>query len=145
MSRVKIKFPNEKPLFVTMIPVRVGDINYGGHLGNDAVLSVMQEARMQMLRNWGYQDELDAGGNALIMADVMIAYRGEAFYGDILSISIYVEELSVKSFNLLYHISTAAGKEIAHAKTGMACFDYNIRKIANLTEELKNRLSGIGI
>jgi hypothetical protein len=38
-----------------------------------------------------------------------------------------------------------SGKEIAHGKTGMACFDYNIRKITNLTEELKNRLSGIGI
>jgi YbgC/YbaW family acyl-CoA thioester hydrolase len=142
MSRVKIKFPDEKPLFTTTIPVRIGDINYGGHLGNDAVLSLIHEARMQMLHNWGY-DELNAGGNALIMADVMIAYKGEAFYGDTLNISIYVSEISPKSFDLLYHITTIAGKEIAHAKTGMVCFDYNIRKIVLLADALKNRLTAL--
>jgi len=142
MSRVKIKFPDEKALFTTTIPVRIGDINYGGHLGNDAVLSLIHEARMQMLHGWGY-DELHAGGNALIMADVMIAYKGEAFYGDMLNISIYVSEISPKSFDLLYHITTTAQKEIAHAKTGMVCFDYNIRKIVVLTDELKNRLTAV--
>lgn len=144
MSRVKIKFPDEKPLFTTTIPVRIGDINYGNHLGNDAVLSIMHEARLQMLHSWGY-DELNAGGNSLIMADVMIAYKGEAFYGDTLNVSIYADELMPRSFNLLYRISTTTGKEVAHAKTGMACFDYNIRKIAVLRDELKNRLAGVGI
>lgn len=144
MSRVKIKFPSEKPLFTTTIPVRIGDINYGEHVGHDAVLSIIHEARMQMLHRWGY-DELNAGGNSLIMADVMIAYKGEAFYGDSLVADIYLSELSLKSFDLLYRIATTSGKEVAHAKTGMACFDYNTRKIAVLTDELKNRLSGIGI
>ena len=45
---------------------------------------------MQMLSQWGY-DELNAGGVALIMADVMIAYRGEAFYGDLLNVRLYAE------------------------------------------------------
>ncbi len=93
MARVKIKFPDENPLHTALIPVRIGDINYGGHIGNDAVLSVIHEARMQLLSQWGF-DELHAGGNSLIMGDVMIAYRGEAFYGDILSISMYAEEIT---------------------------------------------------
>jgi acyl-CoA thioester hydrolase len=144
MSRVKIKFPDEKPLFTTTIAVRIGDINYGKHVGHDAVLSIIHEARMQMLHGWGY-DELNAGGNSLIMADVMIAYKGEAFYGDNLVVDIYLSELSSKSFDLLYHIRTDNSKAVADAKTGMACYDYNIRKIAVLTDELKNRLTGIDI
>jgi YbgC/YbaW family acyl-CoA thioester hydrolase len=145
MARVKIKFPDEKPLYITNISVRIGDINYGGHTGNDAILSIIHEARMQLLRQWGY-DELRAGGVSLIMADVMIAYRGEGFYGDTLEVKIYVDDLAERSFDLLYHITTernGARMEIAQAKTGMVCFDYEARKITAITKDLKNRLQGL--
>jgi acyl-CoA thioester hydrolase len=97
---------------------------------------------VQMLGSHGY-DELHAGGNSLIMADVMIAYKGEAFYGDELTIKIYAEEITDRSFDLLYHISTCREgmqKDVAHAKTGMACFDYETRKIATMREELRRIL-----
>ncbi len=144
MSRVKIKFPEQKPLHIAAIPVRITDINYGGHLGNDALLSVIHESRMQMLATWGY-DELNAGGIALIMADVMIAYKAEAFYGDVLSISLFAEELTNHSFDLLYHITTDRdGKtiDVAHAKTGMICFDYSTRKIVPMTDVFRDKLTG---
>jgi acyl-CoA thioesterase FadM len=73
----------------------------------------------------------------------MIAYKGEAFYGEQLTVSIYAEEVTDRSFDLLYHISTireGVSKDIAHAKTGMICFDYNTRRIATITEELKTLL-----
>ncbi len=139
MARVKLKFPVENPLFTATISVRIGDINYGGHVGNDAILSIIHEARMQMLRSFGF-DELNTGGNSLIMADVMIAYKGEAFYGDQMTIKIYAEEVAGKSFDLLYHIFTNRnGKpsDIAHAKTGMVCFDYETRKIVSMTNTLR--------
>lgn len=142
MGRVKVKFPDEKPLFTTVIAIRVGDINYGNHLGNDAVLSIIHEARMQMLKSWG-GNELNIAGNSLIMADVMIAYRGEAFYAEELGISIYIDECTDRSFDLLYHISTMRNgvkTDIAHAKTGMICFDYTSRKISLMNDALKSLL-----
>ncbi len=142
MSRVKIKFPAENPLFTATIGVRIGDINYGNHLGNDSVLSIIHESRMQMLKQWG-GNELNIAGNSLIMADVMIAYKSEAFYGEQLTIGIFAEEVTDRSFDLLYHISTmrdGVSKDIAHAKTGMICFDYNTRRLATITEELKTLL-----
>lgn len=145
MSRVKIKFPAEKPLLTLTIPVRIGDINYGGHVGNDAVLSIIHEARVQLLASFG-MTEMDAGGVGLIMADVAIAYKGEGFYGDILAVAIYTTELTSVSFDLLYHISTmrsGAQTDIAHAKTGMVCFDYNIRKVTGLPDALKSRLENL--
>lgn len=147
MARVKVKFPNQTPLIVCSIPVRITDINYGNHLGNDRLLSIIHEARMQLLAMWGYS-ELDAGGNSLIMADVMIAYKGEAFYGDVLEVRIYAEEFTAVSFDLLYHINTQRNGEtidIAHAKTGMVCFDYRERKVAEIKEPLKNKLQGMEI
>lgn len=143
MARVKIKFPGNKVLHKADIPVRITDINYGGHLGNDALLSVIHEARMQWLAAHGYT-ELAAGGHGLIMADVMIAYKGEAFYGDLLEVSMYTDELAERTFDLLYRITTdrAGGTmEIAQAKTGMVCFDYTDRRIVPMGEGLKTLLS----
>ncbi len=144
MGRVKLKFPDENPLLTTTIPIRVGDLNYGNHVGNDSILSIIHEARMQLLHRAGYT-ELNIEGIGLILADVMIAYKGESFYGDVLTVKLYVEELTGHSFNLLYHISTLRNNsetDIAHAKTGMVCFDYNDRKIAPMPEKLKLLLEG---
>jgi acyl-CoA thioesterase FadM len=99
---------------------------------------------MQMLNVQGYT-EMNAGGNSMIMADVMIAYKGEAFYGDKLTIKIYAQEVSAYSFDLLYHITTMRDSrqaDIAHAKTGMVCFNYETRKIANMTEQFRTFLTG---
>jgi len=140
MDRVKIKFPDGIPLFETDIPVRIGDINYGGHMGNDAYLAMMHEARMRWLGRHGF-DELNAGGISLIMADSAIAYKAEAFYGDVLKIALYATGITDRSFDLLYHISAVRDnvrKDIAHAKTGMLCFDYTTRRIAVMTEPFKN-------
>jgi acyl-CoA thioester hydrolase len=145
MGRVKIKFPEHNPLLTCNIAVRISDINYGNHLGNDAVLSIIHEARMQLLRQWHYT-ELHAGGTSLIMGDVMIAYKGEAFYGDVLEVQVYCEEITDRSFDLLYRIDAVrndARVPVAHAKTGMICFDYHAHKIDNITAELKSHLQGL--
>ena len=145
MNRVKLKIPNENPQYTAKINVRIGDVNYGGHVGNDAILSIIHEARMQMLRSKGF-DEMNAGGNSLIMADVMIAYRGESFYGDLLTVDLYANEITNKSFDIIYNIYTFRDNiktEIAQANTGMVCFDYGTRSIAVMTEELKQSLIAI--
>ena len=142
MSRVKIVFPDYKPLYIATIQVRISDINYGNHVGNDSILSIIHEARMQMLSAHGHS-EMNAGGNSMIMADVMIAYKGESFYGDMLQVAVYAAEVSVSTFSLLYRITTnrdGAEKEIAHAKTGMVCFDYTARRIAPMTATLTSFL-----
>jgi acyl-CoA thioesterase FadM len=141
--RVKIAFPDRSPLCVLHIPVRIGDINYGGHVGNDAILSVIHESRMQWLAAAGLT-ELEIDGHGLIMADVMIAYRGESFYGDVLDVELFANEVTARSFDLVYRIKTRRkGQEIsiAEAKTGMICFDYELRKIVPMNETLKSLLN----
>jgi acyl-CoA thioester hydrolase len=143
MSRVKIQFPDYNPLYTANIAVRIGDVNYGNHVGNDAILSIIHEARMQMLGAFNFT-EMNAGGNSMIMADVMIAYKAEAFYGDTLSVQVFGDALTGSTFSLLYRLTTMRNgtqTEIAHAKTGMVCFDYNMRKIVPMTDELRNFLS----
>lgn len=100
---------------------------------------------MQMLASFGVT-ELDTFGVGLIMADVMIAYKGESFYKDVLVVEIYAVEFTAVSFDLLYNIKAVRdGKElaIAHAKTGMVCFDYDNRKVTNLPDALKSVLESV--
>lgn len=131
MSRVKINFPDQIPIYTIEIPVRITDLNYGNHLGNDAVLSIIHEARARFLLQYGFT-ELEIGGCGLIMADTAIAYKAEAFFGDTLSIELFTGELTAHSFDLLYRVTTVRSGTaiiICNVKTGMVCFDYQQRKV----------------
>lgn len=135
--RIRITFPVPFT-FRTKLPVRISDINYGGHLGNDIVLSVMHEARMRWLAQQGYT-EMQCGGCGLIMADTAIQYKGEAFYGDELLIELGIANITSVAFDLYYRVTTLRGEvevPVVYAKTGMVCFDYNERKVVNIPEAL---------
>lgn len=130
MARIKIDIQG-KLLGTVSIPVRITDINYGNHLGNDALVSLLHEARVSWLATLGYT-ELNIEGASLIQGDLAVEYLKESFYGDVLNISIYASEISRVSFDLLYHVETTRGQEtisIAKAKTGLICFNYEQRKV----------------
>ena len=90
MGRIKLTMP-EKFSFSCQIPVRITDINYGGHAGNDTILSLIHEARMQFLGHFGYT-EMNVAGSGLIMSDVGIEFKKELFYGDQVIASVIAGE-----------------------------------------------------
>lgn len=141
MARVKIALPPAF-LFAATVPVRITDLNYGGHLGNDALLGILHEARVQLLAYLGTQEVDAATQLGFIMADVAVEYKAEAFYGDLLHIGLGVADLSKYGFDLVYHVKNQDGKEVARAKTGMLAFDYNTRKLRALPPGLAARLEG---
>ena len=142
MSRIKLELPPDFS-FTTTIPVRISDINYGGHVGNDSILALIHEARVQFLASFGYR-ELQIGNAGLIMRDVIIEFKRELFYGDTVKASVKAGDFSTSSFNLYYKLEKEiAGKLvlITAARTGMVCYDYQSKKITLLTEEVKSQLS----
>ena len=141
MARVKIQLP-ERFTYSTSIPVRITDLNYGGHVGNDTILSIIHEARIQFLRSHGY-DELNLGGVGLIMSDVSIEFKAELFYGDVVAVSVTAGDFSSVAFDLFYKLEKASLDRrvvIAAAKTGMVCYDYKLKKVARVPAEVKVRL-----
>ena len=126
MSRIQIPLP-ETFIFSTNISVRITDLNYGAHLGNDSLLSILHEARVQFLKHFGYT-ELNIEGNGIIMSDVAIQYQSEAFYEDILQIEMGIQEFTRVSFDIVYRV-TCKQRSIALAKTGIVCYDYENKKV----------------
>ncbi|EJF11779.1 thioesterase family protein [Pontibacter sp. BAB1700] len=110
MPRIKVAIP-EHVSFEATIPVRITDLNYGAHLGNDALLSILHEARLQLLRHFGYT-ELDMGGASLIMADVAIEYKGEGFYGDVLTLRLAFDDVHKYGFDITYMCSTKTARKL---------------------------------
>ena len=76
MEKVHITLP-ETWLFETVLPVRIGDINYGNHLANDAVLRLAHEVRLQFLTAHHYS-EMNIENTGLIMANAVIQFINQA-------------------------------------------------------------------
>ena len=164
MARIKLYLPSTEH-FSTTIPVRITDINYGGHLGNDSLLSLIHEARVCFLDHYGYSEH-NIEGNAIIMNDVAIVYKSEAFHGDILRFRVSVVDFHRFGCDLFYRItkedsvddSPTAGsrsvvnrevvtstarqeKEIARAKTGIVFYDYAQKKLVEVPEKFRKLFS----
>ena len=135
MARIKINIP-EKIIASVIIPVRITDINYGNHTGNDALVGIIHEARVQWLSQLGYT-ELNIEGTGLILSDLAVEYKNESFYGDQLKVTMYIGELTTVSFELFYSIVNQGNKLIAKAKTGMVCFNYVNKKVVIVPEKLR--------
>lgn len=138
MARIKIKIP-EKIIGTFSIPIRIADINYGNHVGNDAFVSIIHEARMQWLKQYDYT-ELKIEGIGLIMSDLALEFKNEAFYGDIVEVTLAAAEISRVGFELYYQLSANRNNKsilLANAKTGMVCYDYTAKKVAAIPEKLK--------
>jgi acyl-CoA thioesterase FadM len=143
MARIKIEMPPVKLAELT-IPVRISDVNYGKHVGNDAFVSILHEARLQWLNQKGYS-ELEVGGAGLIMADLALEFKNESFYGDIITVNLYAGEMSRVSFELFYQLTTQRNNNmilLANAKTGMICYNYQTSKPVSLTGAIKTVLAG---
>src|SRR5574337_2085884 len=127
MSRIKIELP-EKFTFSTELEVRVGDLNYGNHLGNDSVLTLMHEARRCFLQSLGIE-EIGTDGIGFVIADAAVVYRAQAFFGDRLRIEVATGEFGSRGCDFYYRVSHATNaRTVAEAKTGAVCFDFRAQK-----------------
>jgi len=141
MPKAKLVLP-EHFSFTTELPVRITDLNYGGHVGNDSMLSLIHEIRVQFLRHHGYE-ELNVAGVGLIMADVTIEFKSELFYGDRLEASVAAAEFSRVGFELYYKLTKKTGEKwlpVSFARTAMICYDYKLKKIVSVPKEVCTKL-----
>jgi len=125
----------------TIIPVTIGDINYGNHMGNDRFLTFFHEARLAFLREI-QASELSIGqGIGLIMTEAAVRYLSQVVHGDILEVLVCVIEVKKTSFVLQYKaFRQQDGCQVAVGTTTLCAFDYTSMKIARLPEPFRQSL-----
>lgn len=129
MERIKLQLPNNLT-FNTPISVRITDVNYGGHVGNDTFLSYLHQARVKYLENFGFS-ELNINGISIIMADVALEFKHEIHFGDELICWVCADNFTKLGFNIFYKLEIVkleGNIKAAQARTAMLGFDYNTKK-----------------
>ena len=143
MSSVKSLLPSVFN-FTCEIPVRITDINYGNHVGNDSILTLAHEARVQFLAKHGYT-EMNLEGVSLILTKATLELRRELFYGEPLFVAVAAGNFTTKGFDLFYKMEkkNAEGKFelVAALITSMVCYDYANKKIVSLPEKVLHQLA----
>jgi len=122
----------------TTFKVRVGDINYGGHMGNDKFLLLFHDARIRFLESLGFS-EVDIGdGIGLIMSEAHINFKAEVFLGDELSVDVSITDLQSVKFNIEYQVERISDEKLIETGyTRMVAFDYSKRKVCRIPEAFK--------
>ena len=118
--------------FSIPITVRIGDINYGNHVGYHIYLLYFQEARIAYLKHLGFSEH-DIAGYGMVVASVECKYKKELLLGDEFRVECRITELKSKAFTMEYRIVRA---QIIHAlgMTVNLCFDRQAQKVARLPQ-----------
>lgn len=132
--RIKIDLP-ESFDFSCEITLRATDMNYGNHLGNDRILMLAQECRVQYFKSL-HCTEFNLFGVSIIQADAAIVFKSEGYTADVVRCSLKVTEITRSSFDLVYQMDNlTTGKILAVCKTGMVCYDYDAKKVMAVPEK----------
>ena len=139
MARIQIALP-EAFVFKAEITLYMSHINYGGHLDNALLLSVVSEARVRFFKSLGYS-ELDVEGVGIVVADAALQYKSEAFHGETMVVEMTATDFGKFGCDLLWRMSDhASGREVARGKTGIVFLDYSTRKIAPVPQGFRDKL-----
>jgi acyl-CoA thioester hydrolase len=131
MPRLKINFVSPV-IYSTSLSVRLADINYGGHVGNDRFVGFLQEARMSWLNALGYTSELDIEGVGWIQSDLCVQYLAQSYHNDEIKIELSIGDISRAGFELKYRLSNQIGKPVTLAVSTLLFFDYQRQKVVSI-------------
>ena len=140
MARIQIRLPSQFA-FSTSITLYQSHLNYGGHLDNALLLTLVSEARVRFFKSLGYT-ELDVEGVGILVADAALQYRSEAFHGEVMVIRLGATDLGRKGFDMVWSMNEqSTQREVARGKTGIVFFDYASRKVAPMPEVFREKLA----
>ena len=129
MARVQLDLPDVFT-FSTHLTIRVSDINYGNHLGNDRMVSLLHEARLRYLHSHDFS-EFNIGGIGLMVTDIVVSFMAESFVADRLTFKVGVTDFNKYGCDFVYSIiNESQNKVVAKAKTGIVFFDYDERHVS---------------
>ena len=140
MARIRIQLP-EHFSFSTELTLYQSHLNYGGHLDNALLLTLVSEARVRFFKALGYT-ELDVEGVGILVADAALQYRSEAFHGEVMVVEMAAADLGPKGCDLVWCMTEKISqREVARGKTGIVFFDYTSHKVAPMPSAFRDKLA----
>ncbi|MDO8319790.1 thioesterase family protein [Rhodoferax sp.] len=140
MARIQIRLPSQFA-FSTDITIYQSHLNYGGHLDNALLLTLVSEARVRFFKSLGYT-ELNVEGVGILVADAALQYRSEAFHGEVMVLRMGATDLGHKGFDMVWSMTEqSTQREVARGKTGIVFFNYPTRKVVPMPDAFRDKLA----
>jgi|TARA_R110000823_G_scaffold261258_1_gene381963 acyl-CoA thioesterase FadM len=141
VARIELSFPDDAFCFETLMQVRTTDINGANHLGNDALVSMLSEARAQFLISYDIP-ESDSGGEGIIVTDLATMYQSESFFPEMLRFEVGVMDFNKYGGDFVFRVTkVGSGQAVALAKYGFVFFDYLQKKVVPMPESFRSRFA----
>ncbi|WKD27156.1 thioesterase family protein [Halomonas sp. KG2] len=138
MERVTLDFPTAAIIHRHPLTVRVTDMNYGRHLGHDALVSLLHEARVHAFAALGLP-EWDMKG---IVADLAVQYQSEARWPDALVIETAVPEPQGKALTVYQRICHAeTDKVVATARVNQLLLDLSSGRPVKVPDDVAQAIA----
>jgi acyl-CoA thioester hydrolase len=139
MAKIKLK-PRGSYQYQYNTTINVRDVNYGGHLGNDAVVALLQEARLRLLRDLGCSElDLGDGETGIIMNELAVNYQSEGYLFDEISVLSEITDVKAASFRIQHRV-IRGDTTLALAEVGIVAFNYTSRSISEIPKTFINKL-----
>jgi acyl-CoA thioester hydrolase len=141
MPRIRL-IEQETYRFSYSLQVRPQDINYSGHVGNDNLVSLVGAARAYVFHSLGFSEiDLGDGQTGVIMTDLAVNYRSEAYLFDDLSIETQAGEFGRSGFRMFHRVRRGE-KTVALVETGFATFNYASKKVVPIPQAFLGAITG---
>ncbi|HSH48012.1 MAG TPA: thioesterase family protein [Halomonas sp.] len=142
MQRVRLEFPDADLRHQHPLTVRITDMNYGRHLGHDAVISLLHEARANALEALGLS-EADMGGYPSVAADIAVQYQAEARWPDALVVDTAIPAPARKVVTVYHRIRRESdARVVATARINLMLVDRQSGRPVTIPDAVRQRLSG---
>ncbi|MGO2009993.1 acyl-CoA thioesterase [Vreelandella alkaliphila] len=141
MERVTLDFPTAAIIHRHPLTVRVTDMNYGRHLGHDALVSLLHEARVHAFAALGLP-EWDMQGYPSIVADLAVQYQSEARWPDALVVETAVPEPQGKALTVYQRICHAeTDKVVATARVNQLLLDLSSGRPVKVPDDVAQAIA----
>ncbi len=138
MARVELQLP-EQFYFTTTLTVRMTDLNTGGHVGNDQMISLLSEARYRFFCHYG-MDEFSRIGKGIIITDLVTTYKSESFAQDNLKFEVGLMDFNKYGADVIFRVTKhPTGQLVVLAKQGFVFFDHQARKVTSMPEQFRRQ------
>ncbi|PFG10851.1 MULTISPECIES: thioesterase family protein [unclassified Marinobacter] len=137
MARIKLEFPEQVFCFQTRLAVRSTDLNGANHLGNDALISMLSEARVQLLSHHGI-DEVGHNGLGILVTDLATVYQAETYYPETLVFDVGITDFNRYGGDFVFRVTRERdGAAVAQAKYGFVFFDYGETQVTPMPDSFR--------
>jgi acyl-CoA thioester hydrolase len=128
------------------VEVRLSDTDAMGHVNNASYLTYVEIARVAYYEQvTGNLLPIGVHGaeEGMILAEIRVAYRNTAFYGETLTVESRVERIGRTSFGMVHRITApksrvAAARLIAVADSTLVAYDYQEERPIPVPDEWRS-------